>query len=107
MTIVIMDIILCSLSALGMRKVTCKTSTASRVLDKAKKKLNGFVGCFPAFFQLNWYVNNIINNIYFSFHLAQEFYYRKRKKIEEMPLLNYSYTFSVFFLYFSSSIYEN
>lgn len=49
MTIVMIDIILNSLSVLGMRKVTCKTSTASRVLDKAKKKSTDFVVFLQSF----------------------------------------------------------
>lgn len=50
MIIVIMDIILCSFFVFGMWKVICKISIVSRVLDKVKKKLNGFVGCFFVFF---------------------------------------------------------
>lgn len=56
MTIVIVDIILSRLSALGMRKVTCKTSTASRVLDKAKKKSTDFVVFLHSFNKIDMLV---------------------------------------------------
>lgn len=56
MTIVIIDIIPSSLSVLGMRKVTCKTSTASRVLDKAKKKSTDFVVFLHSFNKIDMLV---------------------------------------------------